>query len=131
MNPPVLFCPNESCPDRGRQDAGSLRPHSRKEQRYRCVTCGKTFTQTKGTPFYRLRHPEQLVLQVLTLLCHGCPVPAIVAAFHLDERTAASWQAKAGEHCRLLHEHLVLQGKVELQHVQADELWVKLVGRRL
>jgi hypothetical protein len=95
------------------------------------VTCGKTFTQTKGTPLYRLRHPQALMLQVITLLCHGCPVPAIVAAFHLDARTVASWQVRAGEQCRRLHEQLVGQGKVELQHVQADELWVKLVGRRL
>src|SRR5260370_12724391 len=30
-----------------------------------------------------------------------------------------------------MHEALVQQGQVDLQHVQADELWVKLVGQRL
>jgi hypothetical protein len=69
-----------------------------------------------------------LAVLVLTLLCHGCPTQAIVAAFGLDERTVARWLAGAGQHCQRVHEHLVEQGQVDLQHVQADELWVKQVG---
>jgi hypothetical protein len=68
---------------------------------------------------------------VLTLLCHGCPLQAIVAAFGFDERPVARWRARAGHHCQQVHEQLVSQGGVELGHVQADELWVKLVGRRV
>ena len=68
---------------------------------------------------------------VLTLLCHGCPVQAIVAAFGLDERTVARWFSEAGRHCQRVHEHLVEQGQVDLQHVQADELWVKQVGGKV
>jgi hypothetical protein len=68
---------------------------------------------------------------VLTLLCHGCPVQAIVAAFGLDERTVARWFSEAGRHCERVHEHLVEQGQVDLQHVQADELWVKQVGAKV
>lgn len=67
---------------------------------------------------------------VLTLLCHGCPIQAIVAAFGFDERTVVAWQVRAGQHCEQVHEHLVLQGRADLGHVQADELWVKMVGRR-
>jgi hypothetical protein len=68
---------------------------------------------------------------VITLLCHGCPTQAIVAAFGLDERTVARWLWEAGRHCRRVHEHLVEQGQVDLQHVQADELWVKQVGGKV
>ena len=68
---------------------------------------------------------------VLTLLCHGCPTHAIVAAFGLDERTVARWYLDAGRHCQRVHEHLVEQGQVDLQHVQADELWVKQVGGKV
>jgi hypothetical protein len=67
----------------------------------------------------------------VTLLCHGCPVQAIVAAFGLDERTVADWRDRAGRHTRRFHDHRVLQGQVELEHGQADELYVKAVGRRL
>lgn len=68
---------------------------------------------------------------VITLLSHGCPTQAIVAAFGLDERTVARWFSGAGQHCRRVHEHLVEQGQVDLQHVQADELWVKQVGGKV
>jgi hypothetical protein len=68
---------------------------------------------------------------VLTLLSHGCPTQAIVAAFGLDERTVARWLVSAGQHCQRVHEHLVEQGQVDLQHVQADELWVKQVGGKV
>jgi transposase-like protein len=67
---------------------------------------------------------------VLVLLCHGCPLQAIVAAFGLDERTVRHWQARAGQHCQQVHEAMVQQGQVDLGHVQADELWVKLVAKR-
>jgi len=72
-----------------------------------------------------------VVTVVLTLLSHGCPVQAIVAAFGLDERTVAAWLTRAGQHCQQVHQPMVQQGQVDLPHVQADELWVKLVGRRV
>src|SRR5215210_2149782 len=68
---------------------------------------------------------------VLTLLSHGCPTQAIVAAFGLDERTVARWCLEAGRHCQRVHEHVVEQGQVDLRHVQADELWVKQVGGKV
>ena len=110
---------------------GNIKRFSKKEKRYRCIICGQSFVVTKGTPFYRLRTAMDLVTIVVTLLRHGCPVQAIVEAFGFDERTVATWKLRAGEHCRAVHEHLVQQGAVDLQHVQADELWVKMVGRRV
>ena len=131
MDPQDQFCHNSDCSDRGQSGLGNIRIHSRKEQRYCCSTCGRTFAATTGTPFYRLRTATDMVTVVLTLLCHGCPLQAIVAAFGFDECTVAQWQARAGEHCQEVHEHLVQQGQVDLGHVQADELWVKMVGQRM
>ncbi len=131
MDPQRQFCHNPACPARGRMGQGNITVHSRTERRYRCLTCGKAFAATAGTPFYRLRTAADLVTTVLTLLSYGCPLQAIVAAFALDERTVAAWLARAGQHGQQVHQHLVLQGQVELGHVQADELWVKLVGRRV
>jgi transposase-like protein len=130
MNPQAQFCHNPQCPARGQRGRGNICVHSQAAQRYRCRTCGRTFAATKGTPFYRLHTAVDLVTIVLTLLSHGCPIQAIVAAFGLDERTVAAWLVRAGRHCQQVHQHLVQQGCVDLQHVQADELWVKLVGRR-
>ena len=44
--------------------------------------------------------------------------------------TVADWRDRAGRHARQFHEQRVLQGRVELGHVQADELYVKAVARR-
>lgn len=131
MDPRRQFCHNPACPERGRAGQGNIRVHSRTEQRYRCWTCRQTFAATAGTVFYRLRTAAGLITVVLALLSHGCPLQAIVVAFGLDERTVAAWQARAGQHSRAVHEHLVLAGQVHAQHVQADELWIKLVGGRL
>ena len=68
------------------------------------------------------------MVQVVTLLAHGCPPQAIVAAFGWDERTVARYQREAGAQCRRAHEHLVQAGQVELGQVQADELRVRVVG---
>jgi transposase-like protein len=131
VDPHRQFCHNPACPARGQVGQGTIRVHSRREERYECAVCGVTFSATKGTPFYRLKKEKDLVLVVLTLLCHGCPVQAIVAAFGLDERTVAAWQERAGQHCQRVHEHVVQSGQVELGHVQADELWVKVVGGKV
>ncbi len=131
MDPQTQFCHNPDCSARGQVGQGNIRIHSREERRYRCLTCQQSFAETKGTPYYRLRTAADVVTVVLNLLCHGCPLQAIVAAFGFDERTVAQWQARAGEHCQGLHQHRVSQGQVDLEHVQADELYVKLAGGRV
>ncbi len=108
-----------------------MRLHSRKEQRYQCKGCRRTFAATAGTPAYRLWTSLDVVALVVTLLTHGCPVPAIVAAYGLDERTIATWLARAGQHAQAVHEQLIQAGSLDLGHVQADEIWVKLTGRKV
>jgi transposase-like protein len=130
MNPQGVFCANPACADRGAKDKGNVKVHSHKERRFRCLTCNKTFAASSGTPFYRLHKDHSLFLCVITLLVHGCPLPAIVAAFGLDERTVADWQRKAGSHCQAAHQHHLDTKKVDLQHVQADELYAKRQGGR-
>ena len=131
MDPQRQFCPNVNCPARGQVGHGTIRVHSQQERRYRCTVCGRTFAATTGTPFYRLHTPAGLMRVVLSLLSWGCPVQAVVHTFLLDERTVAAGQQQAGQHAQQLHTHLVQRGQVDLQHVQADELWVKLVGQRV
>jgi len=79
--------------------------------------------------FEGLRKPIELIVIVVTLLSYGCPVQAIVHAFDLDERTVASWRDRAGAHCEQVHQALVEAGKLDLVHVQADEIRVK--GRNM
>ncbi len=128
MDPQQQFCRNRACRAYGRKGEGHVVIHSRAERRYQCKRCRRTFAETAGTALYRLRTAHDEVAVVVTLLAYGCPIQAIVAAFGLDERTVARWQARAGAQRRRVHEHLVQAGRVELGQVQADELRVRIVG---
>lgn len=130
LTPHETFCPNPACPNRGLIGAGNIGVHSQVERRYCCKTCRSTFAATKGTVFYRKQHDHALVTLVVTLMAHGRPLQAIVFAFLLDEDTVRAWGLAAGLHCAAVHTHLVEAGQVDTSHVQADELWVKLVGRK-
>src|SRR5947199_5345221 len=125
MNASEQFCPNSACRARGKIGQGNIIVHGRKRPRYKCKTCGRTFSAKAGTSFAGLRKPTEVIVIVVTLLAYGCPLQAIVHAFGLDERTVANWRDHAGMHCQQVHQALVEQGKLDLMHVQADEIRVK------
>jgi transposase-like protein len=75
---------------------GDISVHNCKERRYKCHVCGKTFAETRGTAFYRLRMARDLVVTVVTLPTYGCPVQAIVVAFRLDGCMPRSKGASSG-----------------------------------
>ncbi len=131
MDPSTVFCPNPAGRDKGQQGRGNIGIHSQKKQRYRCATCGKTFAATRGTALYRLHHPMELMVLVVTLRCHGCPTQAIVAAFGLDERTVAAWLHRAGGHAARVHAAVVETGQVELGQGQVDDICVKVRRGRI
>jgi transposase-like protein/IS1 family transposase len=125
MEPSAQFCPNLACSARGQRGQGNIRIHCRKRQRYRCRTCGQTFSARRGNLFEGLRSPTNLIVIVVTLLAFGCPVQAIVQAYGLDERTVAAWRDRAGAQCRRVHQAIIAQAGLDLLHVQADEIRVK------
>jgi len=127
MDPTTTFCPRLACPARGQTGQGNIGIHSRKDKRFLCTACHKTFSATKGTAFYRLRTATETITLVVTLLAHGCPPQAIVAAFGFDERTVARWMARGGVQGQAVQEHLVEQPR-DLGQVQADEIRVKKQG---
>src|SRR5258707_14303007 len=100
MNASAVFCPNMDCCARGNIGAGNIVIHERARPRYRCKTCGKSFSASQGTLFEGLRKPRSLIVIVVTLLTYGCPVQAIVHALDLDERTVAAWRDRAGAQCQ-------------------------------
>jgi transposase-like protein len=108
MRPELVVCPNSECGASGR-----IGVHSIKERRYMCHACHKTFAETSGTPLYGLKHPLWMGGLVLALLAYGCPIPAVVFAFGLSERTLADWQSKAGRHAKTVQQQLVCQGALE------------------
>jgi len=128
MNPEEIFCPNLDCVAKGQVNKGNIGIFSRQQKRYECKECGETFSATQGTIFYRLRKKPEQVIMVLTLLVHGCPIKAIVAAFGFDQRTVEDWWEKAGKHGEQVHEYKVGRSKLNLIQIQADELKAKIQG---
>src|SRR5256712_8955211 len=127
MDPATVFCPNRHCHARGQTGMGNIGIHSRKEQRFICHECQKSFSARKASVFYRLRTSAETVVIIVTLLAYGCPLQAIVAAFGFDERTVADWWARSGRQGQAVHESLVKQPR-DWGQVQADELRVKKQG---
>jgi len=124
MDPTTVFGPKLACPARGQTGQGNIGIHARKAQRFICHACDKTFRAATGTVFYRLRPLAATVITLVTLLAHGCPGQAMVAACGCDERTVAAWWARAGRQGQAVHEDLVEQPRA-LGQVQADGLRVK------
>ncbi len=126
MNQPPLDPQLMTCPHCG--ESSRIGVHVEQERRLICHACRRTFTETKGTAFFGLHYPIWVVVLVLTLLAHGCPVAAIVAAFWMDERTVAAWHAKAGQTGKRVQAEIVCNGRVEVGALQADEMCVKAQG---
>jgi transposase-like protein len=127
MDPTTAFCPNWHCHARGQIGQGNLGIHARQEQRCIGHECHPTCSVTTGTVFYRLHTSAETVVLVVTLLAHGCPLQAIVAAFGFDERTVADWWARSGHQGQAVQEYLVEQPR-DWGQGQADESRVKQQG---
>jgi transposase-like protein len=127
MNPQDVFCPNLDCPARGQAGEGNVVGHGSKRPRFRCTVCRKTFSPRTGTPFHRRSSAIELIVQVVTLVSYGCPIPAIEAAFGLQARTVREWVRAAGRQSERVQQHLVHRPQ-DLGQVQADELRVRVAG---
>ena len=127
LDPTTVFCPHGHCPARGQTGRGNSGIHAQKEPRFIGHACHTTCSTRKGTVFYRRRTAAETVVLVVTLLAHGGPVPASVAAFGFDERTVAAWWARSGRQGQGVQEALVERPR-DVGQVQADALRVKQQG---
>jgi len=121
------FCPNEACPDYGKlQDdqQQNLQKFGRTRQgvqRYRCKTCGKTFTETTGTIFFRKRTPEHEILETLALLAEGNRISSLSRVKGFKEDTILQWLREAAQHAEQLEE--ALMAEFQVKRGQLDALW--------
>lgn len=121
------FCPNENCPDYGKcqngQQENIIRFGKTKagRQRYKCNTCGQSFTETKGTLFYRRRTPEAEILDTLALIAEGNRISSLVRAKGHKEDTIIDWIREAGQHAEKIE--AVLLADYQLSRGQIDGLW--------
>ena len=118
------FCWNEECADYGQGGKGNLIKNGKTDQgvqRYRCQTCRKTFTQTKGTLFYRCRHSEETMVECLAMVGDRASLAAIHRIKGVKEETICRWLERAATQVEQIEERLV--GAKKLNRVQMDALW--------
>ncbi len=127
------FCPNEDCEDYGKttgNDVIRFGTTPKGIQRYRCHTCGRTFSQTRGTILFNLKKPAKDVLECLALLAEGVRISSISRTKGFKEDTILDWARKAAAHAQELEELLLQEHR--LSQVQIDALWafVKNKGKK-
>jgi transposase-like protein len=131
---PGEFCPNEACRDYGKlqneQEQRNLQKFGktpRGVQRYRCISCGRTFTETTGTLFFRKHAAEKDILATLVLLAEGSRISSLSRAKGFKEDTILSWLRDAARHAKQIEEVLMTEYKVK--RAQLDAMW-SFVGNK-
>lgn len=121
------FCPNEVCTDYGKPQTKSRKnivkfgKTKAGRQRYKCNSCEKTFTETKGTIFYRRRTPEKEIIEALAFLAEGSRISSVARVKGHKEDTILAWLRDAAEHAEVIEEQLL--AKYRLKRGQLDSLW--------
>jgi transposase-like protein/IS1 family transposase len=92
------------------------------QQRYRCHTCRKTFSERRARPLPAdMRIPADKALLILTLLCEGSGIRSIARTTGCHQVTILKLLVEVGAGCeRMLAERIKA---VPVQDVQADEVW--------
>ncbi len=122
------FCPNKKCSDCGKLQSKQTKHNITKygktkqgKQRYKCKTCKKTFTETKGTIFYRRRRSEQEIMDTLALVAEGNRISSLTRVKGYKEETILAWLKAAGDHAEAVE--AVLLADYDLARGQIDGLW--------
>lgn len=121
------YCPNEACRDHGalqaehQQNIIKFGRTKAGRQRFRCKTCDATFTETKGTIFYRRRTPEDEIMETLALLAEGSRISSLARVKGHKEDTILAWLRDAAEHVAAIED--VLLAEYQVERGQLDALW--------
>jgi len=122
------FCPNEDCSDYGKLQSSQAQVNLKKigktprgVQRYQCKTCGKTFTETRGTLFYRKHAHADEILEVLALIAEGNRISTLTRVKGIKEDTILRWLREAAHQAERID--AVLMKDFHLNRAQIDGLW--------
>lgn len=121
-----LCCVNSGCPDAGKRAAANLRlvrlTGQTKDIRFlRCRTCGKEFSERKGTPLFGARLPQQEVVKIIEHLMEGDGQRKTARLTRHDEWTVARYQKLAGLHAKAFHDEKAQH--LDVPELQLDEKW--------
>ena len=116
------FCDNSECSCYQKVGAGNIKIYSSKQGQVYCNVCkSKPFVVTKGTIFYWLKTPLDVVISTLMLLVGGMGLNATCKQASVTADSVLSWIEKAGNHAEEFTEYMVQN--MNLDQVQIDEFW--------
>ena len=122
---PTQFCPNVQCRQTGSGDAkiirhGFFRSRCGRRRRYRCLECGRTFSNRLNSAYFRLRCSSIRFDRVAMFSVEGLSRSAIARVEGISWNTADRWVSRASEYASQFNQHMIKE--VELVELQADEL---------
>jgi transposase-like protein len=118
------FCPKPGCNDYGELQEGNIIKFGKTKagrQRYRCHSCKGTFTETKGTIFFRKRTPDREIMESLALIAEGSRVSSVARVKGHKEDTIVAWIRDAAQHAQVIEAELLKEYRVE--RGQLDAMW--------
>src|SRR5258708_5445126 len=90
-------------------------------QRFRCVTCNKTFNESREKMLGNMYLNEDKAVTCLQLLVEGMSIRSIERVTGVNRNTVLSLLETVGKKCIWIQENLVRDVKVGF--VEADEIW--------
>ena len=96
----------------------NFRNKNRVVRRFRCLRCGKTFSEPQ--PLDGLRIETSKVNEVVRLLCEGVGIRATSRLSGLDQETVLNVLTTVGEKCAQFHDATVRN--IPTVNVETDEL---------
>jgi hypothetical protein len=120
-----FWCWNKECKEYGKKGRGNLGVHDRigKEEHLllKCKTCGKTFSEWRGTVFFGLRAPRRKILRALALIPEKGGIRAVVRVTGHSPNSIMKWIRLAAAHAQQVNEYFLHD--LNLTQVQIDEIW--------
>jgi transposase-like protein len=121
--PPGSFCFNPACPEYAQLGRGNITLYGKTGggvQRFICRGCKKTFSATRGTPFYGVRKPEGMLL-ALRMVAERMSLAGISRVLKVKEESILAWLEKAAAHVEQIE--ALLQQTYQTERAQLDALW--------
>ena len=125
------FCPNTDCPYYSWLDKANIIangfPNASTTRQFKCKACHRFFSETQGTPFYRLQTPTETIALALKVLAEGLDLQATARVFEVKVCTTHRWLERASQHMDTVSAYLI--HGLDVSQVQLDEMWL-LLGKR-
>jgi transposase-like protein len=90
-------------------------------QRFRCDTCSKTFSDRPERPLGNMYLPLEKATTIMQLLVEGCSVRSTERITGINRNTILDMLIVVGERCEAMLERKVRN--VACKDVQCDEMW--------